>query len=130
MLDISKVKFDLLTASEDIEPPYSRGGRSNEKYVISRIKVKEFREFSGFTEEDEEYIRLILSAYNDGVIPLNTSKKIKKAIEKEENPLKVLGILKMNIPYNILGVEQPAKSPELIKGEVILSEYLIGKDKS
>ena len=130
MLDISKAKFDLLTTSEEIEPQHSRGGRSNEKYVISRIKVKEFRKFAGFTEEDEEYIRLILSAYNDGVIPLNTSKKIKKAIEKEENPLKVLGILKVNIPYNILGVEQPVKSPELIKGEVILSEYLIGKDKS
>lgn len=130
MLDISKAKFDLLTTSEEIEPQHSRGGRSNEKYVISRIKVKEFRTFSGFTEEDEEYIRLILLAYNDGVIPLNTSKKIKKAIEKEENPLKVLGILKMNIPYNILGVEQPVKSLELIKGEVILSEYLIGKDKS
>jgi len=130
MLDISKAKFDLLTTAEDIEPTSSSGGRSNEKYVISRIKVKEFRKFSGFTEEDEEYIRLVLSAYNDGVIPLNTSKKIKKAIEKEKNPLKVLGILKMNIPYNILGVEQAGKPLELIKGEVILSEYLIGKDKS
>ena len=130
MLDINKAKFELLTTSEDIEPSPSRGGRSNEKYVISRLKVKEFRNFSGFTEEDEEYIRLILLAYNDGVIPLNTSKKIKKAIEKEKKPLKVLGILKINIPYNILGVEQTGKPLELIKGEVILSEYLIGKDES
>lgn len=125
MLNTNKAKFDLLTSTEDLEPTRSRGGRSNEKYVISRLKAKEFQKFFGFTDEDEEYIRLVQSAYNDGNIPLNTSKKIKKAIEREANPLKVLGVLKMNIPYNILGVKQAGQSLEIVKREVILSEYLV-----
>jgi len=127
MLEKNKTKFEMLTATEDIEPATSKGGLSNEKYVILRLKAKEFRKLSGFTDEDEEYIRLVLSAYNDGTIPRNTSKKIKKAIEKETNPLKVLSVLKMNIPYNILGVKQTGQPIELVKREVILSEYLTGE---
>jgi len=127
MLDKNKAKFELLTSIEDIEPARSGGGRSNERYVISRLKVKEFKNFSGFTDEDEEYIRLVRSAYDDGIIPLNTSKRIRRAIEKEKNKLKILGVLKMNIPYNILGVKQPGQIKESLTREVILSEYLLGE---
>ena len=127
MLNKNKAKFDFLTTDEEIKPTSARGGRSNERYVILRLKANEFRKFSGFTDEDEEYIRLVRSAYDDGIIPLNTSKRIRRAIEKEKNPLKILGVLKMNIPYNILGVKQPGQIQESLTREVILSEYLLGE---
>jgi len=88
----------FITSGENFEPKGSggRGGLSNERYVITRLKAKEFKKYQGFTDDDEEYIRLVLRGYEDGVIPKNTTKNIKeKKIEKGKvNPLKVLAILK------------------------------------
>ena len=128
MLDKNKAQFGLITSGEVLESKGS-GGRSNESYVVGRLKVKEFQQHQGFTDDDEEYIRLVLRGYEDGVIPQNTTKRIKKEIEKEANPLKVLAILKKNIPYNILDfatLHQPVIST---KREIILSEFLIGGKK-
>ena len=90
------------------------------------MKAKEFRKYQGFTDDDEEYIRLVLRGYEYGVIPKNTTKGIKKKIEKESNPLKVLAILKKSIPNNILDLGRPGQSSVSSKREVILSEYLTG----
>ncbi|MDP8238628.1 MAG: helicase-related protein [Candidatus Hatepunaea meridiana] len=123
----NKAMFNFLTSGEDLEPEKTRGGRSNEAYVIRRLKTKEFRKHSKFTDEDEEYVKIVLSAYEDGIIPKNTTKRIKNAIERVAEPLKVLAILKKNIPYNLLGVQQSGQSFESTKREIILSEYLISK---
>lgn len=124
MLNENKAQFDFVTSGEETEPPVSRGGRSNESYVIRRLKTKGLRQYQGFTHEDEEYVRLVLSAYEDGIIPQNTTRRIKNEIEREVNQLKVLAILKMNIPYNLLEIKQPGQPVEMSKREVILSEYL------
>lgn len=129
LLKKNKAQFDLVTSGEDTDTkaPGRRSGRSNESYVIRRLKVKEFQHCQGFTDEDEEYIRQVLKAYEDGVIPQNTTKKIKKGIEKEINPLKVLAILKKTIPDNILGATDIRQVAVSAKREVILSEFLIRK---
>jgi superfamily II DNA/RNA helicase len=129
MLEKNKAGFDFVASGEEFEQISSRGGRSNEQYVISRLKVKEFRKDPRLTDEDEEYIRLVLSAYEDGVIPRNTTKRIKNQIEKENNALKILGILKKNIQYNLLGITRPGKPKEVAKREVILSEFLSGGER-
>ncbi|MDL1983613.1 MAG: SNF2-related protein [Deltaproteobacteria bacterium] len=131
MLDRNKARFDLITSGDVMGGRGSggRGGLSNERYVIMRLKANEFRKYQGFTDDDEEYIRLVLKGYEYGVIPKNTTKGIKKKIEKEINPLKVLAILKKSIPYNILSVERPGRPVVLSKREVILSEYLAGEQK-
>ena len=84
----NKERFDQITLEEVIEPEKSRGGLSNEKYVMQRLKVKEFRRYPAFTDEDEEYIQVVLDKYNEGVIPKNTTKRIKQQMEKEKEPLK------------------------------------------
>jgi len=126
MLAKNKAQFDFTTSGDVMEVKGSgeKGGLSNERYVITRLKTKEFRKYQGFTDDDEEYIRLVLRGYEDGVIPKNTTKNIKKKIEKESNPLKVLAIPKKTIPHNILGVERPKQPVVSSKREVILSEFL------
>jgi len=126
MLDRNKAQFDLIVSGEEIGTGSARSSRSSEGQVIRRLKVKEFRHYQSFTDEDEEYIRLVLAAYADGIIPQNTTKRIKKAIERETNPLKVLGILKKNIPDSLLGIKRTGQASERAKREVILSEYLAG----
>ncbi len=126
MLDRNKAQFNLIMSGEESEAAPARSSRSSEGYVIRRLKAKEFRYYQGFTDEDEDYIRLVLTAYEDGIIPANTTKRIKKAIEREPNPLKVLGILKKNIPENLLGMQQTGQPSERTRREVILSEFLTG----
>ena len=126
LLDRNKAQFDLIVSGAQEEAKPVRGSRSAEGYVVRRLKAKEFRNYPGFTDEDEEYIRSVLAAYEDGIIPGNTTKRIKKAIEHEPNPLKVLVILKRNIPDSLLGNKRPRGSFERAKREVILSEYLKG----
>ncbi len=132
MLDRNKARFDLITSGDVMGAGKSggRGGLSNERYVIMRLKATEFRKYQGFTDDDEEYIKLVLKGYEYGVIPKNTTKGIKKKIEKEINPLKVLAILKITIPYNILSVERPNQPIISSKREIVLSEYLTGEQKN
>lgn len=132
MLDKNKALFDLITSGDVAgdRGSGSRGGLSNERYVIIRLKANEFRKYQGFIDDDEEYIKLVLKGYEYGVIPKNTTKGIKKKIEKEINPLKVLAILKKSIPYNILGVERSDQPIISSKREVILFEYLAGEQKN
>lgn len=131
MLDRNKDQFDLITSGNVMEARGSggRGGLSNERYVVMRLKASEFRKYQGFTDDDEEYIRLVLKGYEDGVIPKNTTRRVKKKIEREINPLKVLAILKKNIAYSILGLNSARQPIASAKREVILSEFLVGGDE-
>ena len=127
LLKKNKIKFDFITSGEEAETGKSRGGRSNEAYVIKLLKMNEFRKNPKFTDADDEYVRLVSAAYETGVIPKNTTKRIKNAIERIEDPFKVLAVLKRNIPYSLLGIQQPGQSFESARREIILSEYLLSK---
>jgi len=124
LLDKNKTQFNLIMFGEEPEAAPPRSSRSSEGYVIRRLKAKELRYYQGFTDEDEEYVRLVLTAYEYGIIPGNTTRRIKKAIEREPNPLKVLGILKRDIPNSLLGINRTGQPSERARREVILSEYL------
>ena len=66
----------------------------------------------------------MLKAFEDGVIPKNTSKRLKQELEKEAQPLKVLAIFRNNIPLALLTGGQMPRGGVLNTREVILSEYL------
>jgi superfamily II DNA/RNA helicase len=128
-LKINKEQFDQITLDEIQESDKSRGGRSNEQYVIGTLKVKEFQKHPSFTDDDEEYIQTVLEKYNEGVIPKNITKRIKQKIEKEDEALKILAVLKREIPGRLLGIRHSGSSGEFIsKREVILSEWLEGEN--
>lgn len=126
MLEQNKAEFDHLTSGETMEQT-GHSSKSNEAYIIKRLKANDFKHFKGFTDEDEEFLKSVLKAFEDGIIPKNTSKRLKDEIEREVSPLKVLGTLKKNVPDNLLDTGYATKSSDGYTREVILSEYLLSK---
>jgi superfamily II DNA/RNA helicase/HKD family nuclease len=122
LLSANKLHFEFATSEEAYEKP-SRHGTSNEAYIVKRLKAQEFKSYQGFTDDDDEYIKSVLKAFDTGVIPRNTSKRMKNLFEKETNPLKLLVILKKNIPGSLLETDKYQSAHASHTGEVILSEY-------
>ena len=125
-LQINKKYFENATTFEKTER-IPKAGRSNESYIIKRLKANDMKMYKGFTEDEEDYIKKVLNGFENGIIPQKTSQKIKRAIEKEINPIKVIMLIKRNIPYNILNSKSNSINIEYSPREVILSEYLIKK---
>jgi hypothetical protein len=123
-LDLNKAAFDRATSDETAEKGRPASS-SNESYIIKRLKAKDLQRFPGFTEEDEDFLRSVLKAFENGVIPKNTSKRLKNELEKEIIPLKVLAIMKKNLPPTILSVSPTIQQIGHDRREVILSEYLM-----
>ena len=123
----NKNTFDQITQEELLDIGKSTRGRSNEHYVIGRLKVNEFRNYTAFTDEDEDFIQIVLDKYKEGAIPKNVTKRIKKLIEKEKEPLKVLVILKREIPDRFLQERRTGKTSLYSIREIILSEWLAGE---
>ena len=125
LLAQNKEQFKLATTEEAREFK-QEGGRSNEITLIRTIKA--IKKFSGFTDEDEEYLERVLKALEEGALPKQTTKTLVKEIKKENNPLKILFKFKQGIPQNFFSegfVDNPYYNTA--PREVILSEYLIRK---
>lgn len=131
LLEKNKQGFEKATSEDtEITITASKGGASNVSFVTKLLKANEIKLFDGFTDEDEEYIQLVTKAFQEGIIPQNTAKKIANAIKKENgfNPLKILGILKQNIPDSLIAQENSSTGGHYhTKREVILSEYMLNK---
>lgn len=131
MLSSNKEAFDIATSEDlDVVILATKGGKSNVDFIARLLKSNEIKFFDAYTDEDEDYIQLVTKAFQDGIIPQNTAKKIAGAIKKQKgfNPLKILGILKQNIPDSLLMPEQSGQGSQFhAKREVILSEYLVVK---
>jgi superfamily II DNA/RNA helicase len=130
LLDKNKQAFEAATSSEnDDEIPKHKGG-SNDAYILKRLKAKEIRSYHGYTEDDEAYIRQVIQLLTDGALPRPTTKKVAEALKKTIEPLKVLGILRRDIPAPFF---QPTRVQvghhTLSPREVILSSYLLEATK-
>lgn len=125
LLARNKEQFKLATTEEAREFK-QEGGRSNEITLVRTIKA--IKKFSGFTDEDEEYLERVLKALEEGALPKQTTKTLVKEIKNENNPLKILFKFKQGIPRNFFA-EGFADNPyyNTAPREVILSEYLTGR---
>jgi hypothetical protein len=95
------------------------------------LKSNQVRHFHGFTDADEDYLAAVLKALQAGVIPRNTTKRLRGAIDDAMKaaggfaPLKFLHLLRQNIPDALLyPPDTPQTNPNTAKREVILSAYL------
>lgn len=123
-LAANKEVFKLST-TEEVREFKKSGGRSNETRLLQTIKAIET--FTGFTEDDEEYLAKVKRALEDGALPKQTTKTIVREIKKENNALKILYKFKSGIPANFF-TESVADSPYSSSSrEVILSEFLVNK---
>lgn len=111
-------------ADDDLKP--ATGGRSNEATVIRVLKQLDRTE--RLTDDDEAYLKAVLNAFENGVIPSKTSKSIKDIIEKERtlDAVRILTILRTTVPDNILYVQADTKQSKR-PNEVILSAYLLAQ---
>jgi hypothetical protein len=69
----------------------------------------------------------VIQLLTDGALPRPTTKKVAEALKKEIDPLRVLGILRRDIPalfFQATRAQQTAHA--LSPREVILSSWLIG----
>ncbi|SFE06484.1 SNF2-related protein [Thermophagus xiamenensis] len=122
LLETNKARFELDTSMRD-EPKKSNGGRSNTKYIETRLKEKSFKNFKGFTDSDEEFINGVKNMLQQGTMAKKVAQKIKKELERTINPLEMLNILRKHI--RTVAIENSNTQNAFQKREVILSGYLI-----
>ncbi|MBN8701921.1 MAG: helicase [Bacteroidetes bacterium] len=119
-LDINRARFELdSTISDDDE---GSGGRSNLKYIETRLKDKTFKNCKQFTDSDEEFINGVKFMLSQGSLAKKTAQAIKKEFEKVLDPLQMLGILRKHI--RTIVAEENQHGGSFTKREVILSGYL------
>ena len=124
-LEINKKEFNdvFLDDGEDLKSP---GGRSREA-KLTRI-IKAIRNSKEFTDVDDDYLQRVLQLLEEGAIPKATIKRIVKKIERENNPLKILSVIRSSFSPDFF-LRPLAKNAADISGpkEVILSEYLVSR---
>ncbi|WP_099799283.1 helicase-related protein [Parathermosynechococcus lividus] len=125
LLQQNKDAFASLDDTADIAPASSRGGSSADKFVIQCLKAKEIRTFKGFTDADEEFLKAVRLAFEEGRIPKQTAKKVQEALKPiAGNPLKLLSALKKTVPMNLLVEPEPQMVHQWGSSrEVVLSGY-------
>jgi len=125
MLDKNKEAFAAATGTEndDLVAHHKRG--AGDAYILRRLKAQEIRNYHGFTEDDEAYIRKVIQLLLDGALPKPTAKKAAEALKKENDPLKALGILRRDIPAAFF---QPTHAQQMdnanMQREVIISSWV------
>lgn len=126
LLDKSKATFAEATSADlDDTTPKHRGG-ANDAYVLKRLKAKEIRRYHGFTEDDELYIQNVIHLLADGALPRPTTKKVAESLRKEIEPLRVLAVLRRDIPSLFFQATRAQQNPHALSPrEVILSSYLL-----
>jgi superfamily II DNA/RNA helicase len=124
LLELNRTAFEQATVDEsDAATP--GGSRTNDAYILRRLKAKEIRRFTGFTDEDDEFLADVIRLLEDGALPKPTTKKVAAALKVEALPLKVLGILRRDIGPEFFGgmradLSRHARAPR----EVILSSLI------
>jgi len=128
-LERNKKAFnEIITSAGDMAKAPT--GTSYESKLIKRIKA--IIKKPELTDEDEDYLQVVLDLIRDGGLPKATMARIEKSIKNEINPLRILAKIKSGISPNLFQGTFSKTAVE-ISGtrEVVLSEYLrrIEKDE-
>jgi len=127
---LNKNKSQLINdlTEEEIKETTSHRGRDNAVRILKILKSKEMRNYSGFTDIDEFYIKSVIKLLEDGVLPKSVTKRIFNELKDLSHPIKILGTIKRNLPpeffkTNFNTYDQLMESPN----EVILSECFVNR---
>lgn len=127
LLDKNKDAFLYATTEDGVEIKTRKGQDSGVK--IMKLLKMTFKNTKQLTEDQEEYLKKVMSQLDEGGLPKQTTKTTYKALEELGNQmlnqLKVLAILQTHIPARLLESHYGEENPRSAgKREVILSMYL------
>ena len=130
LLDKNKEAFIIVT-TEEMAEPQKRRGRDSAANVLRILKAT-MKNTQKLTEDQELYLKKVLTQLEEGGLPKQTAKQTMNALNalKNEliNPFKVLAVLQSNIPERLLEEHYTEQNPAVFgKREVILSLYLSGE---
>ncbi|MDQ3257006.1 MAG: phospholipase D-like domain-containing protein, partial [Acidobacteriota bacterium] len=128
LLDRNKEAFIIATTEESDDEPVGIGSHDNSQKILTRLRAKEIKRFSGFTDEDESFMRDFVRLLEDGALPKPTTKKVWEAIRNETSALKILFLLKRDVPAEFFQTSRATHTRQSANPrEVILSAYLISE---
>jgi superfamily II DNA/RNA helicase len=126
-LDKNKSAFFNATIEEVLET-HRRGGSDSYTKLLKILKATQ-KNSKQLTEEQEEYLKTLITRLEEGALPKQTVKKTLNALNRLKNeiqsPLKVIGVLQKEISSTFLKSHYAETSASTEgKREVILSLYL------
>jgi superfamily II DNA or RNA helicase len=130
LLEKNKEAFVFATTEEMTEPQQRRGRDS--AFNVLKILKATMKNTQQLTEEQEQYLKRVMTQLEEGGLPKQTAKETLKALNRLKqdlkNPLKVLATLQTHIPLRLLEAHYAEQIPTVLgKREVILSLYLTGE---
>jgi len=130
LLDKNKEAF-IIATTEEMTDPGKRKGRDSAANILRILKAT-LKNTQKFTDDQELYLKKVLTQLEEGGLPKQTAKNTLKALnalgEEPANPFKVLAVLQTRIPERLLQSHYAEQNPAVFgKREVILSLYLAGE---
>jgi superfamily II DNA/RNA helicase len=124
LLDKNKDAFRDATVEEPAEV-HSASGRSNDNYILKRLRAKEISKAPEFTDEDDAFVKETLRLFAEAAVPRAISKGLAAALRQEANPLRALGLLRKYVRSELFSHGLAATRQSAGPREVILSSYLV-----
>jgi len=130
LLDKNKEAF-IFATTEELPQLKQRGGRDSAANILKILKAT-MKNTQKLTDDQELFLKKVLTQLEEGGLPKQTAKQALKALNdlKHEiiNPFKVLAALQTHIPAKLLEGHYAEQNPAVFgKREVILSMYLSGE---
>jgi hypothetical protein len=127
LLDKNKEAF-ILATTEEMPKLWQRGGRDSAASILRILKAT-LKNTQKLTEDQEQYLKKVLTQLEEGGLPKQTAKQTLKALNGLNteiiNPFKVLAVLQTHIPVKLLEEHYAEQNPKVLgKREVILSMFL------
>lgn len=127
LLEQNKKAF-IFSTTEELPDIKMRGGRDSATQILRILKAT-MNDRRQLTEDQDLYLKKVITQLEEGGLPKQTTRvtlqAINKEIEKGINPLKILSVLQSHISTRLLeGHFAETTTDHFGKREVILSEYL------
>jgi hypothetical protein len=127
LLETNKQRFRQDTQQSEAPIQATRGGRSNIKYVETRLKDPAFKHCKKFTDLDEDFLASVKTMIKQGMVAKKVAQVIKKEFEKTVDPLEMLASLRKHV--RVLAKQESGKNKRVNKREIVLSVYQMGNQK-
>ncbi|MGM0377811.1 MAG: helicase-related protein, partial [Bacteroidota bacterium] len=131
LLDKNKEAF-IIATTEEMAEPQKRKGRDSAASILRILKAT-LKNTQKLTDDQELYLKKVLTQLEEGGLPKQTAKNTLKALndlgDELINPFKVLAVLQTHIPNRLLQDHYAEQNSGISgKREVILSLYLSNED--